>query len=442
MEDNDNKVLPVIGKVPKEWQVVTFGSLLLGNPRNGIYKPKEYHGRGTKIVNMGELFAYPRLYDVQMRRIELNDNEKERFDLQVGDLLFARRSLIAEGAGKCSIVCHLTEPTTFESSIIRVRPNPLIVDSDFLYYLFSSPYGKHQLGTILRQVAVSGITGSDLVNLTIPLPPLEQQKSFSTFLTSLDNKIDHCRKINQTLETLAQSIYKSWFIDFDPVRDKMEGREPVGIDTETANLFPNSMNGEIPIGWKHSTIGDEVRVVGGGTPSTKDPDYWENGIFHWVTPKDLSALHSPVLLDTERYITQSGLNQISSGLLPTGTVLLSSRAPIGYIAISEVPVAINQGFIAMVCDRILPNYYIWLWVRENMEIIKSRANGTTFQEISKSNFRPIPILVPSNEVLSAFVNFIDPIFQRIVSNLKEAKTLSELRDTLIPKFMNGEVKVS
>ncbi len=139
----------------------------------------------------------------------------------------------------------------------------------------------------------------------------------------------------------------------------MEGQQPAGMDAVTAALFPDSFEnsplGEIPKGWILSTIGESVRVVGGSTPSTKEPAYWEGGTIHWITPKDLASLSSPVVVDTERRITELGLQQISSRLLPKGTVLLSSRAPIGYLAIAEVPLAINQGFIAMICDHKLSN---------------------------------------------------------------------------------------
>src|SRR3954470_5910628 len=149
---------------------VKFSDLLAESIRNGIYKPKPFHGRGCKIVNMGELFAYPRLFDVPMRRVELSEREQQNVLLKEGDLLFARRSLVAEGAGKCSIVKQINEPTTFESSIIRARPDRNKVSSDYLYYFFQSDFGRHLLDSILRQVAVSGITGSDLAQLELSPP--------------------------------------------------------------------------------------------------------------------------------------------------------------------------------------------------------------------------------------------------------------------------------
>lgn len=125
------------------WPEVAFGDVLLNGTRNGIYKKKEFHGSGVKIVNMGELFANPRLYSIPMKRVELTSKEKDKSCLQPGDLLFARRSLVAEGAGKCSIVMEVDEPTTFESSIIRARPDSNKLHSLFAYYLFNSPHGKY-----------------------------------------------------------------------------------------------------------------------------------------------------------------------------------------------------------------------------------------------------------------------------------------------------------
>jgi type I restriction enzyme S subunit len=380
-----------------------------------------------------------------MKRVQLSESEQQRFMLQVGDLLFARRSLVAEGAGKCSIVCKIDEPTTFESSIIRARPNPKIADSFYLYYLFRSPYGSYILDSILRHVAVAGITGTDLVKLQIPLPPLPEQKAIAHILGTLDDKIELNQQMNQTLEAIARAIFKSWFVNFDPVRAKMEGRQPPGMDAATADLFPDEFEdsplGKIPKGWRVSSIGESVRVVGGSTPSTKQPAYWNGGTIYWATPKDLASLSSPVLLDTERRITELGLKQISSGLLPKGTVLLSSRAPIGYLAIPEITVAINQGFIAMVCERELPNHYILHWTRENMDIIVGRANGTTFLEISKANFRPIPVVIPTQDVLQQFTNQIELIHQQIVNNFRQSRTLATIRDTLLPKLLSGEIRV-
>jgi type I restriction enzyme S subunit len=252
--------------------------------------------------------------------------------------------------------------------------------------------------------------------MPVRVPAEDEQRVIAHVLGTLDDKIELNQRMNETMEAIAQALYKSLFVD-------------------------TTQNG-LPEGWRESTIGDEVRVVGGSTPSTKEAKFWEGGTNHWATPKDLSTLESPVLLHTERRITDAALAEISSGLLPHGTVLLSSRAPIGYLVISEIEVAVNQGFIAMVCDKQLPNYYVRLWTRANMNLIKANANGTTFLEISKSNFRPLPVVVPPKSVLDDFVRRAEPFHQRIASNLRESATLGSLRDTLLPKLLSGEVRVS
>jgi type I restriction enzyme S subunit len=249
----------------------------------------------------------------------------------------------------------------------------------------------------------------------ICLPPFPEQRAITALLCALDDKIELNRQMNETLEALAQTLFKNWFVDAAATK--------------------------LPKGWRESTIGEEVRVVGGSTPSTTKPEFWEGGEHHWATPKDLAPLNSPVLLNTERKITELGLQQIGSGLLPVGTVLLSSRAPIGYMAIAEVPVAVNQGFIAMICNGSLPNHYVRLWTKQNMEAIKGRANGTTFMEISKSNFRTLPVLVPPQSLLDEFQRQVEPLHRRVVSNLEESRTLAELRDALLPKLLSGELRV-
>ncbi|MGQ9928660.1 MAG: restriction endonuclease subunit S, partial [Chloroflexaceae bacterium] len=248
----------------------------------------------------------------------------------------------------------------------------------------------------------------------------------------------------------ARALFKSWFVDFDPVRAKLEGRwqrgqSLPGLPAHLYDLFPerlvDSELGEIPEGWEVKPIGDLADVVGGSTPSTTKAEYWEGGRHCWATPKDLAALHTPVLLDTERRITDAGLAQIGSGLLPAGTVLLSSRAPIGYLAIAEVPVAINQGFIAMKPKQPVSNLFLLLWARVAHEDILSRANGSTFLEISKSNFRPIPVVRPSDNVLAAFNAIAEPFYRSVAINERQSRTLAALRDTLLPKLISGEIRV-
>jgi type I restriction enzyme, S subunit len=322
-----------------------------------------------------------------------------------------------------------------------VRPLTSELDLRYFYYLVKYVGLNHLKDGTSNPSLTREAFGAQL----LPFPSRAEQQAVAAVLKALDDKIDLNRRMNQTLEATAQTLFKSWFVDFDPVRAKAEGQTPAGLSAEIADVFPASFEdsalGPIPSGWRVKPIGDVVRVVGGSTPSTTEPSYWEGGQHAWATPKDLSRLTSPVLLDTERKITDAGLRQIASGLLPKGIVLLSSRAPIGYLAIAEVPTAVNQGFIAMPCEGDLSNHYILQWLREKIEFIKGRANGTTFLEVSKTNFRPIPVVVPPRGVTDVFTRKAAVLHQRVVANLRESRTLATLRDTLLPKLLSGEVRV-
>ncbi len=248
--------------------------------------------------------------------------------------------------------------------------------------------------------------------------------------------------MNQTLEQMARAIFQDWFVDFGPVRAKLENREPY-LPPELWDLFPDrlvdSELGEIPEGWGVKALGEVVDVVGGTTPSTKIPEYWDGGTHCWATPKDLSSLSVPVLLDTERKITDKGLKRIGSGLQPKGTVLLSSRAPIGYLAINEVPVAINQGFIAIQPKEGVSNLHLLYWCKSSLEEIVSHANGSTFLEISKSNFRQIPLVMPILTVSDAYHELTSNLYYRIVANECSSRALAAQRDALLPKLVSGEL---
>ena len=206
-----------------------------------------------------------------------------------------------------------------------------------------------------------------LSEIEVSVPPLEDQKCIAKTLNCLDDKIDLLYRQNKTLEQLAETLFRQWFVE--------EGEES----------------------WELGKIDDVVSVKGGTTPSTAKPEYWDGNIY-WTSPRDLSNSDSIFLFDTKRKISEKGLAQIGSGLLTVGTVLLSSRAPIGYLTITEIPVAINQGYIAIICDKIVSNYFMFLWCKANMNDIENAGNGSVFQEISKTAFKSLDILIPTKEI--------------------------------------------
>ena len=294
----------------------------------------------------------------------------------------------------------------------------------------------HDINSMDSGSAIPSTSRDSFYRLPVLIPPENEQRAIASILGELDDKIELNRQMNAALEAIGQAIFKHWFVDFEfPNEDGKPYRSSGGemVDSEL---------GAVPEGWEVTSIGDVVKVVGGGTPSTKNPAFWEGGTHHWTTPKDLSNISSPVLLDTARKITDAGLAKISSRLLPTGTFLLSSRAPVGYTAIAQVPLAVNQGYIAIPPTERLSSLFLLHWTRVNLETIKGRACGTTFQEISKKNFRPIKVAVPTPEILTRFDRTVGRLFERIVANEQESRALISIRDTLLPKLMSGEIRAN
>ena len=293
----------------------------------------------------------------------------------------------------------------------------------------------HDINAMDSGSAIPTTSRDSFYLLSVNVPPLPEQHVIADILGTFDYKIAINQEMNKTLEKIGQALFKHWFIDFEFPNEKGKPYKSSGGEMVDSEM------GEIPKGWQVKKVGDVIDIFGGTTPSTKESKYWEGGTIHWATPKDLSELDSPVLIDTERKITPQGLATISSGLLPAGTVLLSSRAPIGYTAISQIPVSINQGFIAMVCSHELPNYYVFSWVQFNLNIIKSVASGTTFEEVNKSNFRRLDILVPPSGLLSKFSTIFGSLYECILNNSFKARTLASVRDSLLPRLMSGQIRV-
>ena len=297
--------------------------------RNGLTKPKAVRGAGTKMVNMGELFANPRIVDVAMDRVPLNQAERSSSLLAAGDLLFARQSLVLSGAGKCSIFVGDDEDVCFESHVIRCRLNQELADPYFYYYFFSSPVGRTLIESIVEQGAgASGIRGSDLAELSVPWIAPTVQRRIAGVLSQIDDKIAVNRRINQTLEAMAQAIFKSWFVDFDPVKAKIaakqEGRDPlraamgaISGKTEaeidalppeqyeqlaaTAALFPDEMEaselGDIPRGWACCVLADICSFTAGSAFKPEHQGSTE-GEFPFIKVSDMNLAGNEVLFQS------------------------------------------------------------------------------------------------------------------------------------------------
>jgi type I restriction enzyme S subunit len=413
---------------------------LVGGPFGSDLVSKDYVPSGVPVIR-GSNMGHGRWVDGEFAFVTPEKAEALSSNCaKPGDIVFTQRGTL----GQVALVPKKgPEKYLISQSQMKLTVDAEKADTVFLYYLFTSAEQQDYIRQNAIQTGVPHTNLGILRNTPLTLPPLGEQNGIAAVLGALDDKIELNRRMNATLEAMARALFQSWFVDFDPVRAKLDGREPVGLDPAIAALFPESFDGsavgQIPNGWSIKPVGEVVDCVGGGTPSTAEPIYWEGGTHHWTTPKDFSSLQAPVLLDTDRKLTDAGIAKISSGLLPAGTLLLSSRAPVGYLAITAMPVAINQGFIALKCNGFASNIFMLNWCQTNIAEIKSRATGTTFAEISKQNFRPIPVVLPPIELMAAFTAKAAPLYAQITANLHQSQALANMRDTLLPKLLSGEL---
>lgn len=291
-----------------------------------------------------------------------------------------------------------------------------MADTRFLHYALSAT----DVSGYLSGSTQPKLTQDNLHRIRLRMPPLAIQRAIASILGALDGKIELNRKMSQTLDAMLMMEFRQRF----------------------SSALETSPQSALPAGWSSATVDDVVEVRGGTTPPTKNRQYWENGTHYFCTPKDMSQLGSPVLLATERRVTDEGLAKTGSGLLPKGTVLMSSRAPIGYVAIALDSVSVNQGIIAMICGERVPPSYMLCWARASQDGVVSRANGSTFLEISKGNFKSMPCVVPTSSDLQAFAEVANHLIERVATCEREVVLLAKVRDTVLPGLVSGRLRVA
>ena len=443
--------------------------------RNGLTKPKRIRGEGYKMVNMGELFAYPRINNLVMDRAPLNEKEKESSLLKTGDLLFARQSLVREGAGQCSIFLNDQEEVCFESHLIRCRLKQDIANPTFYFYFFSSCLGKKIINTIVEQGAgAAGIRGSDLAKLIVPKPSIVIQERIAKILSDLDDKIYLNNQINQTLESIAQAIFKSWFIDFEPVRAKIaakqEGKDPeraamcaISGKSEaeleqmaaddfaelqaTAALFPDELVeselGEVPRGWEVTNINAVTKsIFSGGTPSTKETAYW-NGEIPWLSSGET---RNKIIVSTEKSITELAVNKSSTKQAIYGDILIASAGQghtRGQTSFNGMSCYINQSIVALRANDRISGYWLYYCLEPRYDEMRSLSDSHSSRgSLTTKLLASMPVILPTKELIFSFDKLVKQMFGQQLNNYKEIKTLADMRDALLPKLLSGEIILS
>ena len=359
--------------------------------------------------------------------------------LEQDDILFT----IAGTIGRVALVPASILPANTNQAVAIVRPDQDKVLPRFLYYVLRDESRVRQAHTRVVQSVQANFSLGELSSLDIPLPDCNDQRAIAHILGTLDDKIELNRRMNETLEAMARALFKSWFVDFDPVRAKAEGRDH-GLPRPVADLFPDSFDdselGEIPRGWEVKSFANTIEILAGGTPKTSVTEYW-GGDVPWFSVVDAPTSSDVWVVDTEKKVTHAGVENSSARVLPVGTTIISARGTIGRVALVGVPMAMNQscyGLRGLVGTQGFFNYYS---TRELVTRLQQHAHGSVFDTITRDTLAGVSVVVPPGQLIEHFEKGVGPSLERIRAGLLEARTLATLRDTLLPKLISGELRV-
>ena len=393
-------------------------------------------GSNIKVDNFID-FGIPVLNGSNLQGFKLNEksfnyvsedkaNSLGRANAFRGDVVITHRGTLGQ-------IIYIPSDSKYNRYVIsqsqfRIKLNQNLIRPDFFVYFFHTRLGQHRILMNASQVGVPALARptSTFKEVCVPVPPMQTQNRVMDILHALDDKIEVNRKINENLEQQAQALFKSWFVDFEPFKN---------------GEFVESELGMIPKGWRVGTLGEIGDIVGGSTPSKSKPEYYTDKGIAWLTPKDLSISNNKFTSKGEIDITEEGYKSCSTKLMPKGSVLFSSRAPIGYITIAKNDICTNQGFKSVV-PKLAGTAFIYYFLKISTKDIENKATGSTFKEASGALMKSLQLIIAPERILHDFENIMKPLFTQQEVLEDESRHLAELRDTLLPKLMSGELKVN
>lgn len=349
---------------------------------------------------------------------------------KVGDVVLTTEAPLGETAQLTSANVALAQ------RIVTLRGKKGLLNNDFLLCALQSDFVQHQLESRASGSTVKGIKQSELRKVSLPIPPMGEQLKISSILKSLSNKLVCNIETNQTLEEMAQALFKSWFVDFDPVKAKMNGEQPEGMDAATASLFPEKLVeselGLIPEGWKASSMGEHFNITMGQSPKGETYNEDGEGIAFFQGRRDFGFRYPDVRVyttDPKRYAK-------------AGDTLISVRAPVGDKNMADIDCCIGRG-VAAIKHKSGSRSFTYSFVSHiEKKLSDSGSSGTVFSSINQNELKKFSFVAPPQALIEAFHKLVDPIDQKVQVLSGEIKSLSELRDTLLPKLLSGEIDLA
>jgi type I restriction enzyme S subunit len=412
-------------------------------PAEGLVPYRVIRGTDFPSVRLGDTSSVPVRY--------LTDSTVHRRTLAADDILLETaggspgrptgRSLLVTR----KLLASLDLPVTCASFARFLRVDRNKADPQYVFWFLQYLYSSGQMEE--HQVQHTGVARFQYTKFAesqeIPLPPRAEQRAIAHILGTLDDKIELNRRMNETLEAMARALFKSWFVDFDPVRAKAEGRD-TGLPREVADLFPDSFEdselGEIPKGWGLQSFAVTVDISGGGTPKTSVPEYWDGDI-PWFSVVDVPSESDVWVVDTEKHVTRQGIENSATRVLPEGTTIISARGTVGKVALVGVEMAMNQSCYGLIPKGRQKGFFSYFATRSLVTQLLQRAHGSVFDTITRETLSGLSVVAPPSQTLLLFEGMIQPILHRIRVNLHFTRTLATVRDTLLPKLISGELRV-
>jgi len=405
----------------------------------GVVKPGDEAEDGIPFVRGGDVLQ-GKVLIAQLRTITKGVSAQyARTLLRGGELLVS----LVGNPGEVAIAPAELSGANIARQVGLVRIDPKKADPNYVQFFLRSRVGRDLLLAHSKGSVQQVINLRDLKSIRVPLPSLVAQQEVSKLMQSFDDRITHLRETNATLEAIAQALFKSWFVDFDPVRAKSQGLAPAGIDESTAALFPDGLEvsalGPVPQGWTARPFTDAVRVVGGGTPKTSVPEYW-GGDIPWFSVIDAPSGNDTFVVATEKSITKLGLENCSAKLLRAGTTIISARGTVGRLALVGREMAMNQSCYALQGNA-GDAYFTYFTTKGLVAGLKQRSHGSVFDTITRETLASVSVAYPPEPIILCFELAVGALMERIKENLLQAQTLASLRDALLPRLIAGQLRL-
>ena len=408
------------------WPTKRLGDL--AEFRNGVNYNKSSFGVGIKVVGVSDFQDYMKPRYDQLDQINPEGIVSERNILRDSDIVFVRSNGNRDLIGRSLFIEHPPEDVTHSAFSIRLRFTSRDVYPKFYAYCLRSPLIRQALTAQGGGTNINNLNQDILNALVVPLPPLQVQRKIAGILSAYDELIENSQRRIKILESMARALYREWFVNF-----RFPGHENVKL--------VDSPLGKIPEGWEVKAVADSFEISGGGTPSRKERKYWDGGTIQWFSPSNLTGAGTMFMDDSSDHITERGLAESSARLFSAHSVMLTSRATIGAIAINTHEACTNQGFITCMPNDRVPLYFLFHWLTESVPTFLRMASGATFKEISRGVFKTIEFLQPTAYLVRRFEDTTAPMAEQALSLQRQIQNLRQTRDLLLPRLLSGQVMI-